>query len=227
MTTLDNAPGLSDLADFVHEAEVHVVLPDGSIDIEALGNVQAAIDRLGQLELGIQRTPEYTYSDAAWQTVQEAADSTAIRVLVGVAAGGPLGLYALALDAGIQTTGMILRSEQMVHAGVSDDQIKSEMLNEAILYGGMAVVGTAGGQLVAANRSVARRQGIGRRELPAVAATRTTWRPGSCGRANPPRRRCSSCTTPVPPRCRPHGTRGCRPLGSTQAWSPGSASSPT
>jgi hypothetical protein len=153
ITTLDNSPGLSDLAEFAHHAEVHVVLPDGSIDIEALGNVQAAIDRLGQLELGIQRTPEYTYSDAAWQTVQEVADSTAIRVLVGVGVGGPLGypLLALGLDAGFQAGGMILRSEQMVQAGMSDAQIQGEMLNQAVAYGGMVVIGAAGGQLLVAN----------------------------------------------------------------------------
>ncbi len=150
VNTLDHAPGLSDLAAFVHEAEVHVVRLDGSIDLEGLASVQAAIDRLGQLELGIQRAPDYTYGDAAWQTVQEAADSTVIRVLVGIAAA-PLGAAALLVDAGLQGTAMWLRSEQMVEAGMTDKDIQRALTNEAVTYGSLAIAFTAGGQVVLAN----------------------------------------------------------------------------
>lgn len=143
-TTLDGAPGLADLASFVHHAEVHVVLPDGSIDLDALIRVQDAVDRLGQMELGIQRNPEYTYANAAWDTAGQAADNLFVRV------GASL-LVGPAIDPLLQTIAMGIRADQMVQAGMSDADIRHALTNEAVLYGGLFVTGLAGGQLIAAN----------------------------------------------------------------------------
>ena len=143
-TTLEGAPGLTDTAAFVREAAVHVVLPDGTIDVAALERVQQSVDRLGQLELGAQQVHEYTTADAAWDTAGQAAANPVVRVAASM-------LLSPAVDPLLQTVAMANRSEQMVSAGMSDDEIDKAMTDELVLYGGLGVAGLAGGQLISAN----------------------------------------------------------------------------
>lgn len=150
ITSAIGPSGMTDLVDYLDHAEAHVVRADGEIDLEALARVEAAVERLGHLHLGYLQAEDYTYRDAAWDTLGEGARHPVVRIGAGL-------LLGPGADPVLQTLAMIAGTDQMIREGATEREILDALTDELVLYGGLSIAAMAGGQLVQANAAEIRR----------------------------------------------------------------------